>query len=153
MASLSFSFCHSSFSKLSSDSHLMQLRCQVTWTNMKNFISPFSLSLSQSFPHFFYFFILFPETVSPVWVKIPMYLLPMANKSFESSWPKTTQEHICTSIHLKLCKTTYGNDRWFLSPFLTPFHHFLTLSQNRERKRERKSSIIFSSVPLSRLPN
>jgi len=56
----------------------------------------------------------------------------------------------CAKQHMQLT-----GDFYLQQPFLplTPFHHFLSLSQNRERERVRKSSIIFSGVPLSRLPN
>lgn len=119
------------------------IRCQVTWTSMNNCISSFF-----PFPHFF--LTLFLETASPVWTKTPMCLLPIHLLNVLS--PKPTQAHIqiCLnniSFYFLICYFFH------FSYYCTPLH-FLTLSQNREmREKKRKTCIIFSSVPLSRLPN
>lgn len=114
MASLSFSFLfplsfsHSSFHS----SPVIHIYCnwgakwhELVWGIV--FLHSLSLSLSPvCVSPFHIFFILFPETVSPVWVKIPMYLLPMANKSFECSVAK---KHTWTHLHLYTYKALQNN--------------------------------------------
>lgn len=126
---LSFSFLFAFFlsfffSKLSSDSHLLQLRCQVTWTSMKNFISPFSFSFSPVCvnPFHIYFSLSFPK----LWVlsKNSCYQWPI--NLLNVSWPKTTQEHICTPYVLSFVKQHMEMTGDFYVPFFFsyPFPSF-----------------------------